>query len=318
MLSRSRFRHPCARESHDELQTSWDRLTAEAGARRRIFGRSRDGRPLVSYELGDRGPRVLLTASMHGIEIIGALALREVVRAFVQRELPPMRLSIAPILNPDALATNLTRARRGQRAWQRGNAGGVDLNRNFPSMTASRFLHPFAGSSFRLAPHYGGPHAFSEPETRALRDLVTDDPPRLHLGFHSFGNLLLYPWAFTDAPHPRRLEYEALCHAFNGAVSQRYEARQAQALYPTIGDLDDWLDATFDTRSLTVEVGRPSRRLLHPRRLSDPFHWMNCDDADRAIDDLVPGVLALLSHATREGADRPRPARAPSSIPFDL
>ncbi|WP_437599965.1 M14 family zinc carboxypeptidase [Sorangium sp. So ce590] len=75
-------------------------------------------------------------------------------------------------------------------------------------------LHPFAGSRLRWSPHDTGPHAFSEPESRALRDVALETRPALALGFHSCGNLLLYPWAHTGAPNPRAPLYRALGDAF--------------------------------------------------------------------------------------------------------
>lgn len=322
MLFRSRDAHPCARETYEQYMRGWDALASDVGARRRRIGRSVQGRPLVAYEIGEHGPVVMLTALMHGIEIIGSLALREVVRMLVVdgELLGAARYRIVPVVNPDAFAANLNRIGAGRSAWQRCNSNGVDLNRNFPPMASRSFAHPFSGSRFRAAPHYVGPHAFSEPESRAVRDLVAEDAPDLHIGFHSFGNMVLYPWAFTDAPNPRHTEYRRLCNAFNGGVrSITYDARQAMSLYPTTGDLDDWLDASFDTLSLTLEVGHPGRRLLHPRRLLNPFHWMNAPDADEAVDDAVPGVLAMLRAATMRPAVRPVPLPGrPSQVAFDF
>ena len=52
---------------------------------------------------------------------------------------------------------------------------------------------------WRHSPHYVGKCPMSEPETRALRDVALALRPRVSVGFHSFGELLLYPWAFTTA-----------------------------------------------------------------------------------------------------------------------
>ena len=46
---------------------------------------------------------------------------------------------------------------------------------------------------------FHGTSAFSEPETRAVRDFVMSKRHRLegYLAFHSFGNKILYPWGYT-------------------------------------------------------------------------------------------------------------------------
>ena len=47
---------------------------------------------------------------------------------------------------------------------------------------------------------YHGPSAFSEPESRAVRDFVMARRHRIkgYLAFHSFGNKILYPWGHTS------------------------------------------------------------------------------------------------------------------------
>jgi carboxypeptidase T len=293
--------------SASEFERSWCELAGEAGARRRTIGRSRQGRPIHGYELGSaHGDVVLLTGLIHGVELIGSMALHGVVRALSTSAsdlLANMRFVVVPIVNPDAFSRNMDLLGRGRRAWQRCNAAGVDLNRNFPTPARRRPRHPFAGSRFRLAPHYAGAEPFCEPETRALRDLVESSPPALALGFHSFGELLLYPWGHTREANPRSRSYEALGAHFARALGHRpYAVRQACEFYPTAGDLDDWLDSSFGTLAFTVEVGHLDARVLEPTRWSNPFFWHNPRAAEATVNNLVPGVLALLRAASSGAA----------------
>ncbi|MCA9554098.1 MAG: hypothetical protein KC933_28955 [Myxococcales bacterium] len=280
-----------------ELDAAWRRLAADTGGRAEALGTSVEGRPLVAYHWGPRGePAVLVTALMHGAELIGGLAALEVVQDLL-RARPKLHLVVLPNVNPDAVAHNLTRLQAGLRAGRRGNARGVDLNRNFPWVTERRPWHPFAGSRFRLSPHYTGPAPASEPETRALMAVADAVRPKVSVGFHSFGDLLLYPWAFTSRPHPARDVYQALAAAFTAAQPAPYEVRPASGLYPTVGDLDDWLDQTHGTRAFTVELGKPDRRILHPRRLLNPAAWMNAPEPEAVIANVRPGVVALVEAA---------------------
>lgn len=43
---------------------------------------------------------------------------------------------------------------------------------------------------------HAGPSAFSEPETQALRNWFSanGDNVKLYLTFHSYGEMMLYPW----------------------------------------------------------------------------------------------------------------------------
>jgi carboxypeptidase T len=286
--------------SATEFESSWCELASETGAAVRTIGRSREGRPIRCFELGRSGGNVvLLTGLIHGVELIGSMALRAAVRALSGDLLANTRFVVVPIVNPDAFARNMDQLARGRRAWQRCNAAGVDLNRNFPTPARRRPRHPFAGSRFRLAPHYAGAAPFCEPETRALRDLVLSAPPALALGFHSFGELLLYPWGHTREPNPRRSSYEALGTHFVRALAQRpYAVRQACEFYPTAGDLDDWLDSSFGTLAFTVEVGQLDAGLLEPARWSNPFFWHNPRAAEATLENVVPGVIALLRAAS--------------------
>ena len=61
----------------------------------------------------------------------------------------------------------------GCRADTRGNAHGVDLNRNSP-WHWRRLEHPF----------YSGPHPLSEPESRAINRLVRKLHPALSIWYH--------------------------------------------------------------------------------------------------------------------------------------
>jgi hypothetical protein len=171
------------------------------------------------------------------------------------------------------------------------------LNRNFPRIGETRSLHPFAGSKRRWSPHYVGPAPLSEPESATIVEVARALKPRLALGFHSFGELLLYPWAHTRAPHPNRATYEARAHAITDVMRAPYKVGQATSLYPTVGDLDDFLDAELGALAFTVEVGMLDRRLFHPLRAINPFAWMNpssIDSLERTTDDLARGLESFL------------------------
>ncbi|MFL5307060.1 MAG: M14 family metallopeptidase [Polyangia bacterium] len=294
----------------DQLEARWRARVAELGGTETVVGRSRAGRSLWRFDLGRRdsdAPAVLFTALIHGNEVVGSLALLEVFARLAQSgalETEPRRLVVLPIVNPDGFAANMARLRRGLPAWVRGNSSGVDLNRNFPTVKDPgyrRSWNPLAGSSWRLSPWFRGPAPLSEPESRAIADVARDVRPTLALGFHSFGQLLLHPWGYKRAPHPRAPAYRALGEAFlRGHAASEFEVRQTASWYPIAGGLDDWLDDTFGAFAFTVEVSRLDRRLFHPRALN-PFWWANPVDPRPALDQVVPGVLSLLESTRHAG-----------------
>jgi len=83
------------------------------------LGRSYDGRPIQVVHVRGEGPRVLVFGCIHGDECEGL----EVIR-LLERARPHADLWLVPQLNPDG------HARRS-----RGNAHGVDLNRDFSAAT---------------------------------------------------------------------------------------------------------------------------------------------------------------------------------------
>ena len=136
------------------------------------FGRSRLGAPLEVW-LPLEGPiDFLLIAGMHGDE-----AETTIILSTALRSLPAEELRSAVILgaNPDGLS-------RGTR----GDAEGVDLNRNFPAANWSPKLvnHRWSAEDPQDVELSPGPSPASEPETTALMDLVERFKPPTVVSFH--------------------------------------------------------------------------------------------------------------------------------------
>ena len=61
-------------------------------------------------------------------------------------------------------------------------------------------------------------HAFSEPETIALRDLAKRERIALHIDFHAYGQLVLYPWGYTATPAKDRDRFAAIGDRMASAI----------------------------------------------------------------------------------------------------
>lgn len=137
------------------------------------LGESVRGTPLVARSFGDHSSprRVLVVGSIHGDETAGH---RVVARLTGRRgdRLNGVELWTLETANPDGVA-----------AGSRGNARGVDLNRNFP--WSWRQIPPSSG-------YYSGPSPASEPETRAMRRFLRKLKPEITIWYHQpFGNTLI-------------------------------------------------------------------------------------------------------------------------------
>lgn len=137
-----------------------------------------------------------------------------------------------------------------------GGSWGVDLNRNF----GYKWGQDNQGSSpFPNSLTYRGPSAFSEPESQALRDFVIARPHfTTILSFHTYGELILYPYGYTYADVPADMDAtdRAIFVALSGAMAARngYTAQQASDLYLVNGEHADWFYGARDIFAMTLEL----------------------------------------------------------------
>jgi len=216
-------------------------------------------------------------------------------------------VTVVPAINLDSrdAGARALAAGRGFARSPRGNPHGVDLNRNFPfPATARDAWHPLAGTRHAWLPWYRGPHPLAEPEAQAVADLAQRLRPRASLTLHSVGELVLYPWCHSPEPPADREAFLALAAAFTAAQPGRpYRVKQARAWYTILGDLDDWLYATFGTLALTIELAAPLAGVgRNPLRLLSPLAWMNPRDPEPTLAITAIPCLRLLGEGVRQAA----------------
>jgi protein MpaA len=133
------------------------------------FSRSTQGRPLDVIRRGTPGGvRVMVVGVIHGDEDAGLQIVDELRTIDVPDGID---LWIVPTMNPDGTAAQV-----------RGNANGVDLNRNFP--------YRWSRMGKRGYWQYSGPRAASEVETREMVRLIRTVRPQLAIWYHQDLNLV--------------------------------------------------------------------------------------------------------------------------------
>ena len=154
--------------------------------------------------------------------------------------------------NPDGgeydIATGTYRKWRKNRQPNAGSTAiGTDLNRNF----GYRWGCCRGSSGSTSSATYRGPAPFSAPEASVVRDFVNGrvldgrQQISLAISFHSYGQLILWPYGYTytdvpaDMPSDDQATLAALGRAM--AATNGYTPQQASDLYITDGDILDWL-----------------------------------------------------------------------------
>ena len=201
------------------------RVAAQVDARPRTFGTSVQGRPLRMFEFGAGAdaPLLLVLGRQHPPENTGTQAMMGFVEALAA-DTPQahafrrtMQVLVVPLLNPDGVVEG---------HW-RGNANGVDLNRDW------------------------GP--FAQPETRALRDLLDarggDGHVAFVIDFHSTFRDVFY----TVTEDPSRAP-GGLLQAWMAAMQARFDiAEQPSAARSQV--FKNWAFCRFGAPAVTYEVG---------------------------------------------------------------
>jgi hypothetical protein len=129
---------------------------------------------------------------------------------------------------------------------------GVDINRNY----GYKWGYDNIGSSpYPGDQDYRGKYAFSEPESQAIRDLALQHNFVFSISYHSYGELIIYPWGYANKDtYDDRLftDIAAKMAYFNGYT---YGNPKDGVIYNTNGDSDDWLYGDRNTLAYTFELG---------------------------------------------------------------
>ena len=176
---------------------------------------------------------------------------------------------VVPLVNPDGYSYTHRGDIHDARIWRKNRRGnsdntiGVDLNRNYSYMWGT--LNDDRSSKIPSSDTYIGPYPFSEPETRAIRDLIQREKFDCVVSYHSYSQLILYPWGYTRDPISNvddHLKMSGLAERMYANAERihrkHYEPQQASMLYPAAGTTIDWTYGVFSIPSFTIEL-RPTK-----------------------------------------------------------
>lgn len=258
------------------IQRECEALAASHRGRLETAGWSRQGRPIPLARFGPEDPGgILLLSLIHASEWIGALALLSLSRELLESR-PGISLSLLPICNPDGAARAEASALRGTWRFHRGNATGVDLNRNFPPTHRARGL-------WSCLPFYRpGRFPGSEPETEAIISVATRSRPRLAISFHSFGRWIFHAPGAGGGDSPSAMLHQEAIRIAGGAASIGYRSRPLARWSPwfrAYGTEIDFFDS-IGSMAYLIEVSRGGFGQWGVGRLATPFYAFNPRDPD--------------------------------------
>jgi len=259
-----------------ELETELRLLEADHPQLCRVLeiGRSLEGRPLYGLKISDNPaldesePAVVFLGCHHAREWISVevplLLGRHLLESYstdpgVRALVDGGEIWVVPLVNPDGLeySIHVYRYWRKNRRANSDGSFGVDLNRNYGYMWGTDNV---GSSPMPSSDIYRGTTPFSEPETDAVRRLFAGRDFRAVVSFHSYSQVILYPWAYTTQPSPMDAELSGLARTMSGLMAAvrgtvySYGQSASGIGYTSNGDTTDWTFGVAGIPSFTIEL----------------------------------------------------------------
>lgn len=232
------------------------------------LGKSVQGRTLLGLTIPGRGAlakkRLLVMGTQHAREWLSTMACMALLSDWMIKHRDSGRdrptLTVIPVVNPDGYAYSwnqdrLWRKNRGGPQDESG-LGGVDLNRNW----GQSWGDPHGASPQPHSDAYHGKQAFSEPETRAIRDFVKrKGDVTAMLDVHTFGQWVIYPASCRNPVSWGKKAISKLAGQIASRITKNADAEYSAIggtdfSYPACGDAADWFAETQHAYALTLEL----------------------------------------------------------------
>ncbi len=255
----------------------------------KVIGSSYNKQEIFSYELSQNFQednsnknQILFTGAHHARELLTASMI---VKIFIENlhSLIHMNenlefwkftnLLIVPIVNIDSYKfitdsfgtenwSNYSQKRKNMNPTFCGDRivySGVDINRNYGFHYGET-----SEDTNECSQTFRGNLAFSEPETKAIRNLVDNNPNIVSaMNFHAFGNMWIHPFNYMHEPgkYPVNIDqkYIDFYKDFGVDVSKVTKTKYGNAIemvnYSTDGEASDWMLGEKRIVSFSPELG---------------------------------------------------------------
>ena len=242
-------------------------------ARVSSIGKSLEGRDLWAIKISDNAAQdedesvIVLMGAHHAREWISVdtpfliakyLLDKYAVAPEIKDYVDKAEIWIVPMVNPDGHQHSVITDRLWRKNRRNNGDGsfGVDLNRNYEKEWGGP-----GSSGDTFSETYRGPAPFSEPESQACRDFLQAVNPDALISYHSYSQLVLFPWGYTNSPAPDKALLQSLATTLANKIKavhgKTYTPEQSSSLYLASGDTTDWLYWLLGVPAFTIEL-RPS------------------------------------------------------------
>ncbi len=261
-----------------------------------------EGRPIYYFKISDNPnqdedePEALYTALHHARE---PASMSQMIFFMwyllenygndveVKRLVDSRELYFVPCVNPDGYRYNQTTNPSGMGYWRKNRTFslngtvGVDLNRNYG--------YEWAFNNIGSSPNgdeetYRGESAFSESETQAIRELCRQRKFKIAINYHTFGNIMIIPWGFSNVQTSENEQFYTLAKEFTKYNKYTIGTATTTLNYQVNGVSDDWMygDTTSKEKiyAFTPEIGEsfwPSRQDIG--RINQDAQYINFSSA---------------------------------------
>lgn len=207
-----------------------------------VIGTSVGGNPITAYHFGTGDKELLFVGGIHGgyewNTVLVAYELMDYLKANQNNVPKNVKVTVIPVLNPDGLKKVVGSTERFLPAdvsksdsvvvSGRFNGNTVDLNRNFDCDWKTTGVWQTKKVS-------GGTAAFSEPESKAIKNYIDANKPTAAVVWYSAGGGVFA----SNCHNGVSKETNTLTKTF--ATASGYPAHQSFDFYETTGDMVNWL-----------------------------------------------------------------------------
>ncbi|MBT4761653.1 MAG: hypothetical protein HOO06_08165 [Bdellovibrionaceae bacterium] len=265
-----------------------------------VIGRSHEGRAIYALLVSDSidltsdaylaKPTVLFDGMHHAREIMTSEIVLDVAEHLVEklkiadgeslRLVKKWNFWVVPMLNVDG--NNIVWKKNSM--WRKnaykklGKVVGVDPNRNY----SYRWNDCGGSSGYEKSQTYRGPEAASEPEVQALIGLGDRVHPALSVSYHSYSELILYPYSCRGAYSGENIMMKKLASEMSRQLptdkgrGYNKPGTPWEILYSVDGDSMSYIHAAYGALAFTLEVNnqfQPPYSLRNPTVKKHRLAW---------------------------------------------